>query len=241
MSFTHNDIYPIKIFLNNLYYIPNYQREYSWETDQIEEFWSDLIETVSLNEEITHFFGQIVVHNDESSKKKYIIDGQQRTITSIIFLHVLKRKYHQLYKDSDNTLDDANYREMNISRDYIGTKAPYHLTLGDESDNDCFVDIISNNNSEKPSKKHKKKSHTNMHNTYKFFYDKVSVMMDEQADAEEKLSVLNTLFDTFSQRFSVLYMEATQLDEAYIIFETLNARGKDLEASDLLKNYLFGK
>ncbi len=80
-----------------------------------------------------------------------------------------------------------------------------------------------------------------MHNTYKFFYDKVSVMMDEQADAEEKLSVLNTLFDTFSQRFSVLYMEATQLDEAYIIFETLNARGKDLEASDLLKNYLFGK
>ena len=243
MSFTHNDIYPIKIFLNNLYYIPNYQREYSWETDQIEEFWSDLIETISLNEEITHFFGQIVVHNDESSKKKYIIDGQQRTITSIIFLQVLKRKYHQLYKDSDNSLDDANYTEMNISRDYIGTKAPFHLTLGDESDNDCFVNIISNNNnnSEKSSKKHKKKSHSNMHNTYNFFFDKVTAMMDEQADIEEKLIVLNTLFETFSQRFSVLYMEATQLEEAYIIFETLNARGKDLEASDLLKNFLFGK
>ena len=242
MSFTHNDIYPIKIFLNNLYYIPNYQREYSWETDQIEEFWSDLIETISLSEEITHFFGQIVVHNDESSKKKYIIDGQQRTITSIIFLHVLKRKYHQLYKDSDNSLDDANYAEMNISRDYIGTKAPFHLTLGDESDNDCFVNIISNNNnSEKSSKKHKKKSHSNMHNTYNFFFEKVTAMMDEQADIGEKLIVLNTLFETFSQRFSVLYMEATQLEEAYIIFETLNARGKDLEASDLLKNFLFGK
>lgn len=242
MSFTHNDIYPIKIFLNNEYYIPNYQREYSWETDQIEEFWSDLVETISLDEEITHFFGQIVVHNDESSKKKYIIDGQQRTITSIIFLHVLKVKYHQLYKDSDNSLIEANYAEMNISKDYIGTRAPFHLTLGDEADNDCFIDIISNNtNSEKITKKHLKKSHLNMQNTYNFFYKKVSTMLDQKTDIEEKLVALDTLFNTFSQRFSVLYMEATQLEEAYIIFETLNARGKDLEASDLLKNFLFGK
>lgn len=241
MSFTHNDIYSIKFFLNNEYYIPNYQREYSWETDQIEEFWSDLEETISLKEEITHFFGQIVVHNDENSKKKYIIDGQQRTITSIIFLHVLKVKYHQLYKESDNSLVDANYTEMNISRDYIGTKVPFHLTLGDESDNDCFVDIISNNNDEKINKKHKKKSQYNMRRTYNFFLDKVSAKLDEKTDIEEKLVELNTLFNTFTLRFCVLYMEATQLEEAYIIFETLNARGKDLEASDLLKNFLFGK
>lgn len=228
--------------MNKEYYIPNYQREYSWETDQIEEFWNDLEETISLDAEITHFFGQIVVHNDEESKRKYIIDGQQRTITSIIFLHVLKVKYHQLYKESDNSLIKANYAEMNISIDYIGTKAPFHLTLGDESDNDCFTEIISNNgNGGEISKKHIKKSHINMHNTYKFFYNKVTVMLDQKKDIEEKLAILDTLFNTFSQRFSVLYMEATRLEEAYIIFETLNARGKDLEASDLLKNFLFGK
>ena len=99
MSVTHHEIGSIKKFLDNEYYIPNYQREYSWETDQIQEFWSDLEETITLEKEITHFFGQIVVHNDEDSKKKYIIDGQQRTITSIIFLNVLKEKYHQIYKD----------------------------------------------------------------------------------------------------------------------------------------------
>lgn len=242
MSVTHHEIGSIKKFLDNEYYIPNYQREYSWETDQIQEFWNDLEETISLEKEITHFFGQIVVHNDEDSKKKYIIDGQQRTITSIIFLNVLKEKYHQLYKDSDNSLDDANYAEMNISRDYIGTKSPFHLTLGDESDNDCFVDIITNKNkNEKNLKKHKKKSHFNMYSTYKFFNNKVSEMLDENTDIEEKLVVLNTLFNTFSQRFTVLYMETTKLEEAYIIFETLNARGKDLEAADLLKNFLFGR
>lgn len=240
MSFTHNDIYTIKIYLNNEYYIPNYQREYSWENDHIEEFWSDLEETISLEKGIVHFFGQIVVHNDEGSKKKYIIDGQQRTITSIIFLHVLRVKYHQLYKDSDNSLVEANYTEMNISKDYIGMKEPFHLTLGDETDNDCFIAIISNSNCEK-TKKHIKKSHSNMQNAYNFFYDKVSTMLDQKTDIEEKLVALDMLFNTFSQRFSILYMETTQLEEAYIIFETLNARGKDLEASDLLKNFLFGK
>ena len=36
-------------------------------------------------------------------------------------------------------------------------------------------------------------------------------------------------------------MEATRLEEAFVIFETLNARGKDLETADLLKNYIFSQ
>lgn len=242
MSFTHNDIYTMKVFLDNEYYIPNYQREYSWETDQIEEFWSDLEETISLDRDINHFFGQIVVHNDEDNGKKYIIDGQQRTITSIIFLQVLKQSYHKLYMDSGNSLDEANYTEMDISRNYIGTKEPYHLTLGDKSDNDCFVDLISTNYiGEKKHKSHIKKSHSNMYNTYNIFYEKVFSLLEEKKDIEEKLALVDDLFVNFTKRFTVLYMEATQLEEAYIIFETLNARGKDLEAADLLKNFLFGK
>jgi uncharacterized protein with ParB-like and HNH nuclease domain len=38
-----------------------------------------------------------------------------------------------------------------------------------------------------------------------------------------------------------MYIEATDLGEAFIIFETLNARGRELETSDLLKNYIFSK
>ena len=36
-------------------------------------------------------------------------------------------------------------------------------------------------------------------------------------------------------------MEATKLEEAFVIFETLNARGKDLETADLLKNFVFSQ
>ena len=39
----------------------------------------------------------------------------------------------------------------------------------------------------------------------------------------------------------VIWVEHNNEDDAYIIFETLNSRGKDLEVVDLLKNLLFNK
>jgi hypothetical protein len=39
----------------------------------------------------------------------------------------------------------------------------------------------------------------------------------------------------------VIWVEHSNEDDAYIIFETLNSRGKDLEVVDLLKNLIFNK
>lgn len=55
------------------------------------------------------------------------------------------------------------------------------------------------------------------------------------------MDCLNRYFEAFFERFKVMYIEATKLEEAFIIFETLNARGKDLETADLLKNFVFSK
>ena len=80
-----------------------------------------------------------------------------------------------------------------------------------------------------------------MQNTYGYFYEKILEQLSKKSDIDDKLDILNTFRDNFVKRFTVLYMEATQPEEAYIIFETLNARGKDLEAADLLKNFLFSR
>lgn len=84
MPLQSSSIYDMHSFLNNKYYIPNYQREYSWENDELEDFWNDLKFTKDEEDDI-HFFGQIVVHDDSDKKKKFIIDGQQRATTSMIF------------------------------------------------------------------------------------------------------------------------------------------------------------
>lgn len=46
------------------------------------------------------------------------------------------------------------------------------------------------------------------------------------------------IIDQLDRRVQVLVAVASDLPEAYVIFETLNDRGADLTTADLLKNYL---
>lgn len=232
-------IEPMKTFTSERYSIPNYQREYAWESDEIADFISDLEETKARNSDM-HFFGQIVVHNDESTNKKYIIDGQQRTITSMIFLRVLQIFYSQLYlKTKYKPAEKKDVLLSSFIGEYSDEEKSLHLTLG-EADNDFYIQNIILAEEPKAAKA-KKKSWERMRRAFKMIYDHVKAKYDEVDDKVDKLNCLNQYFDAFTENFKVMYMEATKLEEAFIIFETLNARGKDLETADLLKNYVFSK
>ena len=143
MGFKECSNQEINIFLQKKYYIPNYQRDYSWENDELDDFWSDLISCNETNSE--HFFGQIVIHEekikDSDKTIKYIIDGQQRTITTMIFLKVLKEKVEELYKEKT---DDSVLKLLFSISQVIGDEEEgIHLTLG-ENDRDFFNMLILN-------------------------------------------------------------------------------------------------
>ena len=61
----------LKTFLSNIYYIPMNQREYSWEQAQLEDFWEDFKSVIN-NQDRKHFFGQIVIYDDNKKKQKNI-------------------------------------------------------------------------------------------------------------------------------------------------------------------------
>ena len=227
----------LELLSGAVFYIPNYQRDYSWGREELDDFWDDLIETIDSADLGDHFFGQILVHNSEDNNKKYIIDGQQRTITSVIFLSVLRKHFGILYSD-DNSLDDANEDKTEITVMCIGRKDKYKLVLGD-SDKDYFIDNIQAGtpNSKKPTKK----SQQNIFAAFNYFDKKVEDHLKKESDNFHKYQSLNDLYKTFADHFVVLYLEETKIEQAFVIFETLNARGKDLETADLLKNYFFSK
>lgn len=228
-------IMSMKTYLGNHYYIPDYQREYSWEEDELNDFVKDLMDTTYIEEESEHFFGQIVVHNDNDEKRRYIVDGQQRTITSVIFLRVLQIAYDKLYKESN--IKKANYRQSDISSIMIGREDDVHLTLG-PSDKDYFYNQIQIGS---PYQKEKsiKKSHNRMRFAFNFFSNFINNQFSNMDNPEDRMIWLDNIYTSFSERFNVLYMEVTTLDQAYTIFETLNARGTDLAPSDLIKNFIF--
>ena len=249
----------MRSYLESRYNIPNYQRDYSWEENELEDFWNDLMAAKAFpDERHTHFFGQVVIHAENNTGKKYIIDGQQRTITSVIFLRSIRYHLNLLYQsiyESDQDKSRKIDRKINsIDENFIGYdpdkengEQTFKLQLG-KLDNDFFVKNIllgipSNT-------KEKKQSWENLRYAYKYFSEKIDVLLkrenpatheEEALPESEQLEVMSDLLEVFLDRFRVLYMEATDLSEAFTIFETLNARGKDLETADLLKNYLLSK
>ncbi|WP_279137430.1 DUF262 domain-containing protein [Desulfovibrio piger] len=64
MALQNFGLKPIRDLLINTYFVPDYQREYSWEEDEIDELWNDILFTKENSDE--HFFGQVVIHNTRS-------------------------------------------------------------------------------------------------------------------------------------------------------------------------------
>ncbi|OFG35373.1 hypothetical protein BJM59_10860 [Listeria monocytogenes] len=224
--------------MENVYKIPNYQREYSWEETELEDLWMDLSQIIN-GETESHFFGQIVIHVEKKEKAKLIIDGQQRTSTAVIFLAAMRDLFTEIYNAG---WDDAQFDAQDITTKFIGrytqTRDERKLILG-ENDKSYFSNRIQSVSSEQLGLQKETKSQKRINFAYNYFYKKLEEEINSSDFLEDKYDLLKTFFSTFTEKCSVMFVETDDFNEAFIIFETLNARGKDLETADLLKNHLF--
>src|SRR4030042_1904621 len=96
MSFIDANEISLQKFLfqpTEVFKLPLYQRPYAWTKDQ----WTDLLEDIlSLPQDGSHFFGAIVVvptqESNQGIKSYYVIDGQQRLATILIWLSAVRDK-----------------------------------------------------------------------------------------------------------------------------------------------------
>lgn len=176
MAIQNFGMHSMKTFLNDVYYIPMNQRDYAWEEEQIEDFWEDLCSVISHSGHM-HFFGQLVVFNDTRKSKKYIIDGQQRTVTSMIFLRSIKYVCEELESDVESDEQKSSLNDIVFSltqslgrpANKYDVQSKLHLNFENEiTENDYFINKIINGT---PSTKKQKDSSAceNMRTTYLFF------------------------------------------------------------------------
>ncbi|HHE8908604.1 TPA: DUF262 domain-containing protein, partial [Haemophilus influenzae] len=79
-----------KVFSSDFQYlIPNYQRPYSWEVENIEQLFDDLYDFFQGDTEETYFLGSVVVIKKDHFPESYVVDGQQRLTSLTILLSVL--------------------------------------------------------------------------------------------------------------------------------------------------------
>ena len=233
--------------LKRKYVIPRFQREYSWTNDELNELWNDLLENLSINSEgklvpQEYFLGSIVlVGDDEDSTDitRQVVDGQQRLMTITIMFSVLAQKFRAI---NENGLSNIVHKFI-IGEDENGDPI---TKLVSETPKPFFQFRIQQKEidfSQVPTTEEEKA----ILNTYNFFDNCLSetklrkeILKDsgETVISEPYVDLLKVVRDQVLS-CKVIYVTVKSFDDAYQIFEVLNAKGKELEPTDIIKNNIF--
>lgn len=214
--------------------IPRFQRAYSWETDEVEDFWTDIVE----NQDANYFIGSVVAYIVDKPMVG-LVDGQQRFTTITIILSAIREKFKELGED-ELARGVQNYIE---GQDADNKK---QFILAPESSYPYFqreiqkYDLINLNHSSNDISFEESK--------IKDAYTLVKKLLNEYLEKFRLNKESSTYKETLIQKVKELRSKILKLKlvyilldnevDAYLIFETLNARGKELNVSDLVKNLL---
>ena len=114
--------------------VPDYQRAYSWDDTQIEQFLLDIKEY--LDKDINYYIGHFLFEkNKDNEKIGYIIDGQQRLTTIIIFLSSAFEKIKKLNNG------ELSAEELNIYKSIIENNGEIKFSTVDY-DNKLFKERV---------------------------------------------------------------------------------------------------
>lgn len=197
------------------FFIPVYQRAYSWEESQWKTFLEDLEEATK--GENHYFFGNVLLEKDGNNRLD-IIDGQQRLTTIVIFVRCLV-----------NVLDDSKGYDKEqleyIKQDYLENRKKSKLNAL-EYDRDYFYDVIiaNSDNKHKPQTPSQKR----ILEAKKFFTKELK--SKEITQLEEILKAM--------QKAQIIKLEFDNKKDSVLMFELQNNRGKDLTNMEKLKSYL---
>lgn len=213
------------ILADHLVEVPSFQRAYSWEQINVQEYLSDLERARS--KKSPYFMGTLVfARTDDESGRRKIVDGQQRlATTAVLFVAIRDRLYALGKNDLAENTTRKYLRRFNIREE--GEVDSLILSPGDQ---DAYDAIVAGKMADVP-----------VTNRIRVCYDECRAYLEKVAPTAKQYKRLVDIIDQLDKDVQVLVAVASNMPEAYVIFETLNDRGADLTTADLLKNYLFSE
>lgn len=244
-----------KIFEKKIFRIPSYQRGYSWSnnksvniklsdpykdvTGQLKDLWDDIM---NIDYDSWHYTGLLTLvkaksdYNWLSTHEQYsIVDGQQRITTILILISVLIEK-------ADNLGFEYGHLPGYIKSQFLKINGPVEaIIFGYDADNPSdkfFKKHILNDESIMDDTRESIYT-LNLKKSKSFFEDSVIIYTNKQKEKgiDEKESLEN-LFEIITTKLKFnQYILPKELNE-YVVFETMNNRGKPLSELEKLKNRL---
>jgi uncharacterized protein with ParB-like and HNH nuclease domain len=208
------------------YILPHFQREYAWDKRNWIILLNDIFSVYEIydpnSEPPEHFMGALVVINDGTRNGTIpafkLVDGQQRLTSLSLVLcalaYLVEGSQPALHKKIKKLL--INEDESNIVRYKLVPTSKY----GNQA---AYIAILEDEELEEDGGRIKE--------AFEFFRQQLGLRISKDIDPERLyLVIVNCLHFVFIQ--------LSQNERPYEIFESLNAKGKELTQADLVRNYI---
>jgi hypothetical protein len=254
------------------YRIPMYQRDFSWGSEEVEEFLDDVFSLGNSDGTEEHFFGTLVLSKNSpgepgtpGDKVRFVIDGQQRLTTSLLFFAAVKHQFESLadhqreaireVKSLDDLLhiggDDLEHQVARLSANRLNQDF-LEATLTSRTKLPSDVDEAFANLSRERKQASKK---------MKDAYDKINLevarhganilskelnvddhllssLVTDPSECDALLSHFRKICLRLRSRSAFVEITVRNWQDAFSLFDGLNNRGLDLAKRDIVKNYV---
>jgi len=244
-----NDDYSLeKLFSRNIFEIPEYQRYYSWGKSNLNDLWNDLTNIMG-EVDREHYMGTVICKYEgkESAKefggvdffKYHTVDGQQRITTLVILINAIVSELEGYLNknktekgDIQNEID--NIKKRFLTNTQIGRGNSSKLVLqGDDQDVLSYIldDYLPNDIPlDTPSGER-------LVEAWRFYKEKLKKVKKENDDF---IGFIDELIQRIRElQFMVYQIESEE--QATLIFESVNDRGKGLTNLEKTKSFLMHK
>ncbi len=241
------------------YRVPFYQRAYVWDKEeQWEPLWNDIRDKADVHVNgdpaVPHFLGAIVLEPQQRRGLKgveayHIIDGQQRLTTLQYFLAALAMALRLneastlltvidgcLWNPNPDTMEKPEIECFKVWPTFRD-REPYQVALK-ATDRDELRAGFSASFTQSGTLKKIGIDHPPSLEAIWFFADQIDEWLTPYEGASRS-QALEHLAEATLRDLRVVAIFLEDDDDAQVIFETLNGRGAELNATDLIRNFIF--
>ena len=213
----------------NQFFIPIFQRPYSWEKSHCKQLWDDVRRIGENDEILSYFLGSIVYMEEDTAtigtvSRFLVIDGQQRLATLSLLILALGKAIEAQDKEQGNeigiTLDQLS--SFYLFNDKTDGKLRYKLLLT-HPDEETLIQLLEGRIDLKEPPDNVSPL---LLDSYRFF------------ETELNRDNLKTIYAGIKKLIIVEIILEPPGDNPQLIFDSLNSTGLELSQTDRIRNYV---
>lgn len=228
---------------NTQYRVPFYQRSYQWSKEQWNVLWDDIVELCEKRSGVTpkglgaheHFFGAIVrrpAHSGGSIHIYHLIDGQQRLATVMMVIRAIASELGggPTGRSSNDNQELARSIETQLQNVGAAERDLIPRLVLSKDDKDAFERAVRGECGCDDG--------SAINEAAIFFRREVRRWLG-QLEGTARNNAARRLWETITSGLSLALLTLDDFDPEYEVFESLNAKGMQLEESDKVRNFCF--